>query len=502
MDGDAFACVGGAQRSVVRRIDDRIENAAALQLRDHFELAVRCALPVEIERACERAHGSRGRRRERAPGPRHETVGGERQIRIVPALVAPVVQYAKGSGFAWIVREIPRSVVMQEDLGAGRIHGAQSCLLEPVAIIDIEEREGESPLVERAELEEKTPRRQHACRRQRGVVVHDLRRRKMVEVARRQLRQCRLEDAVVVTVQHVRMPGPTVGMAQSRAHGANPRKLRVAHHPRQPGAIARLGVAAEEEQIVGVDDARGLVMEAREREARAGIADTQHAMREPGKILPHLGVAVAVDDDGLEIAIRRLRERIEAPFQNGGIVPCRNQNRHTRPVVREIVPVKAQLAVDRPRGAHGTPTASATCERFVDRTCAGVETAGLRFARGGGRSRRGAPVVEHERDVDDPARVLACPEREVVVLRPFEAGPESAQRVEQRAAHDESVRKVHVAEQSLRRSLRLELRRIAATVDIDLVVVGIENVGVGGGGERQRDLADRIGSELVVLVEK
>ena len=103
-------------------------------------------------------------------------------------------------------------------------------------------------------------------------------------------------------------------------------------------------------------------------------------------MLRAVGVAVfTVDDDDFEIAISRLRERVETSFQCCDVVPRGHQDRYAGAVVREVVPVEPQLAADRPRREHGAPAAAATRERFIDRARARIEASGLCFAGGRGR---------------------------------------------------------------------------------------------------------------------
>ena len=184
-------------------------------------------------------------------------------------------------------------------------------------------------------------------------------------------------------------------------------------------------------------------------------------MRQPREISAGRGVVAAVvDDDDLVIAIGRARQRIDAAREHVAVVPARYQHRDARPVVGKLVAEDADARACRPLRLHRAAAAAAPQERIVDGKQAGGEALGLRGARGRGRSGSGAPVIEDERHVDDPARALARAKREVVVLRALEAGAESAERREQRAPHDERVRKVHVGEQQLRRPVRLELRRV------------------------------------------
>ena len=66
-----------------------------------------------------------------------------------------------------------------------------------------------------------------------------------------------------------------------------------------------------------------------------------------------------------------------------------------------------------------------------------------------GRALDGAPVVEHLRDVDDPARALGDAQHEVVVLGALEALTEAADLADQAGAQHGEVGGVHLAAQAL-----------------------------------------------------
>ena len=57
MHGDAGLFVGLAQRAILRSVNNRIDETLALQFQRQFELAVRCAFPIQVERAHQCAHG-------------------------------------------------------------------------------------------------------------------------------------------------------------------------------------------------------------------------------------------------------------------------------------------------------------------------------------------------------------------------------------------------------------------------------------------------------------
>ena len=89
-----------------------------------------------------------------------------------------------------------------------------------------------------------------------------------------------------------------------------------------------------------------------------------------------------------------------------------------------------------------------------------------------------------------------------MVLRALEAGPHAARLVIEPAADRREVRRVAEAEQQLGRPVGLELRRVAAAVGVDLVVVAVDQVGLGVGVEIERQVGHRIGVEEVVVVQQ
>ena len=310
-------------------------------------------------------------------------------------------------------------------------------------------------------------------------------------------------QSVVVAVQDARVLDAAVGIEEPRADGADAVELRVAHHRRQPARIADLGVVVQEQQVVGVDAACGDVVHVREREARPRIADTQHAVREPREVVD------GSPDRRSRCRRRRPRScgtssaranRGSARARRGG--SGRDQHGDARAVVGELVTEEPETRARRPLRLHRAAAAAAPRERFVDRPLRDLEARRLRGAVRRRRPGRRAPVIEHERQVDDAPRALDRAEREIVVLRALEARAKAVERGEERSPHDERVREVHVRQQELGRPVGLELRRVAAAVNVDLVVVGVEDVGVGRGGQGQRDLAERVGRKLVVLIEE
>ena len=132
----------------------------------------------------------------------------------------------------------------------------------------------------------------------------------------------------------------------------------------------------------------------------------------------------------------------------------------------------------------------------------GGEAVRLRLGRQGRRIRRGAPVIQHPRDMTDPSRPLGGAEHEVVVLRSVEPLPYAAERFEQAAANDEKMGGIHVRQQQYRRPVRLELRRVAAPVHVDLVVVAVDDVGVGMIRGVDRDFGERVRAQEIVVVEE
>ena len=104
---------------------------------------------------------------------------------------------------------------------------------------------------------------------------------------------------------------------------------------------------------------------------------------------------------------------------------------------------------------------------------------GLNSRRRRGRGRQRPPVVQHPRDMMDAVRTLDRAEKEIVILCPFVAGPKPPDRLEDRPPQAREMVDVVVRQEHLRRPIRLEVRVVAAVFGVDLVLIGVDQVGVG-----------------------
>ena len=125
---------------------------------------------------------------------------------------------------------------------------------------------------------------------------------------------------------------------------------------------------------------------------------------------------------------------------------------------------------------------------------------GVRVARG--RAGDDPPVVEHLRQVHDLAGQLGHPQREVVVLGALEPDVEAPHLVHQGRAHHRQVAGVHLAAQALRRPRRLAELLEDLAFPVDLVLVGVEVVGLGLRVDRLPHLGEGGGHEQVVVVRE
>ena len=420
--GDAFALVGGAQRTVGRRVDDRIDNAAALQLGRHLELAVGRTLPVEIERAHQRTDRSRRRCDERAPRQDGEALVGERKVRIVVALASRAPPRAVRGRLARIVGEAARMAVVVQQLRAGSVDAALAGLLEAEAVVDVVVRDREALAVEPAVLEEDASRRQHAGRGHRAVVARHGEIREVAVIGLGRELEGGPGQAVVIAVEDPGVLDVAVGIEEPRADRADARQLRVAHHRRQPARLADLGVVVQEQQIIGVD-----------ARAAATLLTCANEKRGPGFATRSTRCGSPRDTRTSRDRRSRCRRRRS---RSCGRSSAASESRQRASTSRDgSASGSAARRAGRRRGTRGGrgrgPRVPPTPAAPRGRGCRDARAPRRRRAarrrsspasprRGRRRPRRRAPVVEHERQVDDAARALARAEREVVVLRALE----------------------------------------------------------------------------------
>ncbi len=136
------------------------------------------------------------------------------------------------------------------------------------------------------------------------------------------------------------------------------------------------------------------------------------------------------------------------------------------------------------------PRAGLECPRF------------RRSAAGGGGGRDRPPVVEDPRHVEDGAGALGHLQHQVPVLGALESGVEAADLLDQRAPQHAEVAGVHLGPQPLGRPVRLEEgAEVEAGAD-DLVLVGVDVVRLRVAEQGLVDVRERIGVQLVVVVEQ
>ncbi len=139
----------------------------------------------------------------------------------------------------------------------------------------------------------------------------------------------------------------------------------------------------------------------------------------------------------------------------------------------------------------------------LDGSGAGLKGPGLGLlAAPRGRGLECAPVIEDARNVHDGSRPLGELQHEVPVLGSLELWIEAADLFDQQAPHHTQVAGVHLSPHSLRRPVGLEERAGVVAADADLVLVGVDVVGVGAPLDCLVDLDECMRVELVVMVEQ
>ena len=93
-------------------------------------------------------------------------------------------------------------------------------------------------------------------------------------------------------------------------------------------------------------------------------------------------------------------------------------------------------------------------------------------------------------------------QQQVVVLRAFVAGPEATDLAHEPAPNHHEVTGVHAREEMLWRPVRLEEDVAPCALQIELVFVGVDDVGVGVRVEVADDFGQRIRRELVIVIEQ
>ena len=140
------------------------------------------------------------------------------------------------------------------------------------------------------------------------------------------------------------------------------------------------------------------------------------------------------------------------------------------------------------------------CEMSGDRVACRDVRVGLGVAAGRGAG-VGAPVVEDPGDVRDPIGALDQPQDHVDVLGAVELGAKAADLCDQRPPVDAEMTRVAVGAQRVRRPVGLEVHPDLTAVEDD-VLVGVDHVEVGLGGDLVGDVLEGVGGEGVVVVQQ
>ena len=102
----------------------------------------------------------------------------------------------------------------------------------------------------------------------------------------------------------------------------------------------------------------------------------------------------------------------------------------------------------------------------------------------------------------NPGRVVHQPQHEIVVLGALVAASEAADPFDQRAAHHHQVAGVHVGQEVIGRPVRLEVHVAPPAVELELVLVRVDEVGILVLVQMRNHFEQRVRGELVVVVEK
>ncbi len=127
----------------------------------------------------------------------------------------------------------------------------------------------------------------------------------------------------------------------------------------------------------------------------------------------------------------------------------------------------------------------------------GLRVAGARDAPG-----QLSPVVEDPRHVLDAVGLLGDAEHELEVLDAVEGRVEPADALDERAAQHQQMADVHHAAEELGRPVGLEEGLAVRAATVDLVLVGVDRVGVGLLVQQPDAFEERVRVELVVVVEE
>ena len=293
-----------------------------------------------------------------------------------------------------------------------------------------------------------------------------------------------------------------VGVPQARAHRTHARLQREARHFRQPFGRQHLDVVVDQRHQFAPRLGDGIVVDLRVVE---GAVVSQHpnlgSLGQLAKVVERPGIVrPVVDQQDLERRVGRARkDRIDALAGQFGRVARRDHDRNHRSRLGQSVTRAIAKAHEFRQGMHAGPR-----EMLVQRALAGE----CRIRLGIHGFRRAfavhAPVVEHARNVLHLLRRQAfhAAQHQVPVLGAFQADPEPAD-----FAHQRSLQHTQVAEHVLRPEevdvpVGLEIWARAAALLVDLVLVRIDQAGVGVPGDAFGDPVQRVRRQQVVVVHQ
>ena len=175
-------------------------------------------------------------------------------------------------------------------------------------------------------------------------------------------------------------------------------------------------------------------------------------------------------------------------------------DRDRRRRVRQRVP----HAVERVERALDAGASAGPCQVLGDRAAPRVVGVVFPPQPAGGRLARGAPVVEHARNVAHPrrGRELEHAERQVVVLGSLEALAESPGAAHELGSVHAEVADDVLRQEQVRAEVGLEIGVDPPAPPVELVLVAVDDVGVRMAGELGRDAPEGVRGELVVVVEQ
>ena len=140
---------------------------------------------------------------------------------------------------------------------------------------------------------------------------------------------------------------------------------------------------------------------------------------------------------------------------------------------------------------------------FLDGASCGIDGAPRLSGGEGAGARINAPVIENMGHMDDgPCRDRRCAQGKVVILAAFEIEAKSAELAHQRRSVNAEMADEILAVKELRIPIRLEISPVTTPLIIELVLIGVEDVGVGMAVDRVRYDGECVRRQKVIVVEQ